>query len=292
MSDWRADRPFYVRADYEGHTALHWAAELGLSDAVSWLLRQPDVDVDIEAYDNAHTPLHAAASHGHLLIVQMLYQKADKSKYVSYGGDGAVLSPAFLALMNEHYDVAMWLVRAEEKRLGKESDPQAVRQLKESLLHLAAMLDSVDVLRLLIEGAHGADVDARDSEGNTALHLAYQVGNDDTVAYLRDRAGCDAQAVNHRGLTPAQLQPGHGHDESEDDEEDEQSESEDNEVGEESEEECESDVEQGLPDEAQENAEQAVQEECYLENLPQEIILRVRRPATVTRTRTRTRTQY
>jgi ankyrin repeat protein len=256
------------------------------------LLRQPDVDVDIEAYDNSHTPLHAAASHGHLLIVQMLYQKADKSKYASCGGDGAVLSPAFLALMNEHYDVAMWLVRAEEKRLGKESDPQAVRQLKESLLHLAAMLDSVDVLRLLIEGAYGADVDARDSEGNTALHLAYQVGNDDTVAYLRDSAGCDAQAVNHRGLTPAQLQPGHGHDESEEDEEDEQSESGDNEAGEESEDECESDVEQGLPEEARENADQVVQEECYLENLPQEIILRVRRPATVTRTRTRTRTSY
>jgi ankyrin repeat protein len=260
-------------SDYEGYTALHWAAELGQANTVSWLLRQPDIDVDIETYDKAHTPLHMAASHGHMLIVQMLYGKTDKTKTVATDDADQVLSPAFLALMNEHFDVAMWLVQAEEKRLGA-TDPQAVRQFKESLVHLAAMLDNVEVLRVLFEGPIGANADARDSEGNTPLHLAYQVGNAEGIAYLRNGAGCDPLAVNHEGLTPAQMECGEEGSESDGEREDE---SEENEGQREQEGGDESDGEDNVSQEARnEEDKEEVVGECYFESLPQEIILRVR----------------
>lgn len=115
-----------------------------------------------------------------------------------------VLSPAFLALMNEHYDVAEWLIKAEERRFLADKQYDAIRAMKTSLIHLAAMLDKPHLVRLLITGPYPAEINSRDDEGNTALHLAYQVGNTEAAQYLEE-AGCNQELLNDKGLRAIDL---------------------------------------------------------------------------------------
>jgi ankyrin repeat protein len=69
----------------------------------------------------------------------------------------------------------------------------------ESPLHLAAALEDDEVARLLL--SHGARVDAQDPHGNTPLHVAARHGNDLLVVdFLRH--GADVNATNALGETP------------------------------------------------------------------------------------------
>lgn len=164
--------------DYGGYTALHWAADLGNNSVAGRLLHQPGVDTEIKTYDASYTPLHFAAANGHLLIVQQLYshlakapcedaQPEDDENPIGNAREEETLSPAFLALMKEHYDVAAWLISAEERRLLSMANA-AIREMKTSLIHLAAMLNR-EIVQLLISGPYPADVNAQDEEGNTPL---------------------------------------------------------------------------------------------------------------------------
>lgn len=73
-----------------------------------------------------------------------------------------------------------------------------------TVLHSAVDADDVGVIEALI--AHGADPEARDRWGNTALWRAvYQLpGSRRTVTALLDR-GADPHAANNHGATPADL---------------------------------------------------------------------------------------
>ncbi|MFN3006330.1 ankyrin repeat domain-containing protein [Mycolicibacterium wolinskyi] len=63
-------------------------------------------------------------------------------------------------------------------------------------MHYAAADDELDVLRGLIR--EGAEVNARDDAGWTALHFAADRGNLDIAEELV-RAGDDVNATNNRG---------------------------------------------------------------------------------------------
>lgn len=94
-------------------------------------------------------------------------QPEDDENPIGNAREEETLSPAFLALMKEHYDVAAWLISAEERRLLSMANA-AIREMKTSLIHLAAMLNR-EIVQLLISGPYPADVNAQDEEGNTPL---------------------------------------------------------------------------------------------------------------------------
>jgi ankyrin repeat protein len=73
-----------------------------------------------------------------------------------------------------------------------------------TVLHSAVDADDVDAVEALI--AHGADLEARDRWGNTALWRAvYQLpGSRRMVTTLLDR-GADPHTANNHGATPAGL---------------------------------------------------------------------------------------
>ena len=72
-------------------------------------------------------------------------------------------------------------------------------------LHEACSVGRKDVVRLLLEDVHDADVDVRDKDGRTALHEACICGNDDVVRLLLCRsAGC-VNVTDNNGSTVLHL---------------------------------------------------------------------------------------
>jgi uncharacterized protein len=61
-------------------------------------------------------------------------------------------------------------------------------------------------VRYLVEEV-GLDVNARDHEGNTALHHAAARGDNEMILYLVSK-GADVQAVNREGQTTADMANG------------------------------------------------------------------------------------
>ncbi len=72
--------------------------------------------------------------------------------------------------------------------------------------HRYAPTGMLAAVRYLVEVLH-ADVNARDAEGNTALHNAASRGDNAMVLYLVSK-GADVKAVNRKGQTVADMANG------------------------------------------------------------------------------------
>jgi cytohesin len=72
----------------------------------------------------------------------------------------------------------------------------------ETALHSAARRGGAEIVEALIE--LGAELEARDEEGRTALHLATEWANEDFITALLE-AGADPRARTKAGLTPFDL---------------------------------------------------------------------------------------
>ena len=66
-------------------------------------------------------------------------------------------------------------------------------------MHTAAREGEVDVVKVLL--AAGADVEAKDEDGRTALHRAARAGHGDIVKVLIE-GGADVEAQEKDGRTP------------------------------------------------------------------------------------------
>jgi ankyrin repeat protein len=96
--------------------------------------------------------------------------------------------------------------RTEPARWVRSTEPWSVLG---NLLHSAARRgDVAEVRRLLLE--HGAEVDVRDNEGETALHCAATNGHHKVVALLLEH-GAEVDAEGYPGLTPLDLAATNGH---------------------------------------------------------------------------------
>jgi len=95
-----------------------------------------------------------------------------------------------------------WKIGRDEKDnliIARESfgSPQAT-----TLLSLGAINNWPDAVSFILE--NGGDVNAADSEGETALHKAAYTGADDMVNILLKK-GANIKAVNRDGMTPLHL---------------------------------------------------------------------------------------
>ena len=155
------------------------ASHDGLLDIVEWLLNH-GADVSVEGY-NCYTPLHYAASWGHLPICLMLIKhNADIDKRNEYGRSPlhTVASPH---VKRDEVDIMQVL-------LDHGADPNARDNGGFTPLswgvHSHASGGTIEGTCLLLK--HGAIIDAEDKRGRTPLQLALEFGHHDIANCLTE----------------------------------------------------------------------------------------------------------
>ena len=172
-------------------TPLHGAAVRGDVDKVRELLEGGKYDVNC-VDEIGWTPLHEAAFRGHLGVVRVLVSefRADVNAR-SNAGSTPFNSAMYSDYMNEEVAVALMNEFHCDTKGGT------------PYIHTACEKGWVNLVRALVE-KHGTgilkdDVTARDSKGNTPLHVAAMSGREDVVLPLINEFGCDVNVTGHLG---------------------------------------------------------------------------------------------
>ncbi|KAH9116360.1 hypothetical protein AeMF1_009691 [Aphanomyces euteiches] len=139
-------------ANANGYTPLRHAAFCGYLDVFKKLITC-DADIHAKNKKDADTPLHVAAWNGHFHIVEELMTH------------GIHLTPQ-TSLVTLHC--------IEHQGMDKPRCKHCNYKNGSTPLHHAACKGHVDVVKVLL--AHGAPIDARNSNGDTALHWASMNG--------------------------------------------------------------------------------------------------------------------
>ena len=154
------------RADYRrGYTPLHAAAAYNPTPGIVTALVAADADLDARD-DEGGTPLHAAWVNRRAIVEELLRSGADP------------------------------LARDED---GRVADPTSCANWNTTAFSRLALLSE---FTLCLEV--GEDVNARDSDGNTPLHLAAETVNSSAVLFLLE-ASADLNAANNLGATPLHI---------------------------------------------------------------------------------------
>lgn len=207
-----------------GWTALHHAAFHGRSDVVALLLEN---GAPVAArHPRGWTPLHRAAEHGSIEIVRMLIERGAPIDEKANGRSalGVAIAKGHKALVGYLVDQGADLGVLEErsgltpllyavmsrdlellgKLLAREASVDARLSDGESALHIAVALGDADSLALLLE--NGAKPNAKNATGRTPLHHAAITGSPELVAMLLE-ADADPAIVDESGKQPLDLVP-------------------------------------------------------------------------------------
>jgi ankyrin repeat protein len=166
-----------------GATSLHLAAFKGHEDVAELLLADK---ADVNAKDNeGRTPLSYAGSEWHKEVAELLRQHGGKD---------------FCAEIND----AIKAGNLEQVKVLLKEDPNLVHgrdSFGKTLMHTVVMWgkNRAETVELLL--ANRADVNARDTDGDTPLHLAVNLNDKDLVKLLLANKA-DVNARGNIGWTP------------------------------------------------------------------------------------------
>jgi ankyrin repeat protein len=161
------------QSDQLGRTAMHWAAEGGRGETITYLMSKGASATTRAA--RGLTPLMAAAMLGRTGVVQMLFERVWQVNLEE--ADEGGLTALHMAAMNGHAEVAAYL-------LSKQAEPNARDLENKTPLVRAAQQGHAAVARLLAQHLGRQRVDETDAEGGTALFWAAQEGHEETVDVL------------------------------------------------------------------------------------------------------------
>jgi hypothetical protein len=130
--------------------------------------------IDPNARDaHGKTPLHKAASEGHVHVARLLLEHGANPNAQGKSGE----TPLRIAAYNGHVEVVKLL-------LEYKADPNAKDKDGDAPLHAAARRGHVEIVKLLLE--YGADPKVKDKDGNTPLDLARKEGYDRVVSVIEE----------------------------------------------------------------------------------------------------------
>ena len=198
--------------DSSGESALQLAASLGNVDVVRRLL---DQGADPNALGRDTTPLGVAAYQGDPEIVALLLSRgADSNRAVPGSRRERHGTPLSMALMpvsgapQRNDDVRR--LRVVSLLLDAGADVDLRDRQGRTLLHVVAAHGDLKAAELLL--SRGAAINVVDAQGSTPLHLAVREGHAAVAAQLLDR-GADVRVKAGDGTTPLDLaarDPGDG----------------------------------------------------------------------------------
>ncbi|KAK7887769.1 hypothetical protein LTR67_009672 [Exophiala xenobiotica] len=169
-----------------GRNAMAVAAHCGNDEVVERLLRH---GATTSKKDHIGcTPLHLAASRGHVGVMRILL-----SEYISVEGKGpGEKTPLRLSCDNGHCEAAELLL-AHKARVNARDD----RNL--TSLHAAAKRGDVNIVDLLIR--NGAHIEAKDANFMNALHYACEGGHNGVIELLLNKKA-GLETPGSEGKTP------------------------------------------------------------------------------------------
>lgn len=206
-----------IPLDSEGLTPLHTAARGGASACIDALLGTDACkEVDVATAGNVGlTPLHLAALGGKQeACMVLLAHGADPNKAATAKSDGNCAGA-----MPLHFAVAARNVRTVSILIDAGADVKGVDGMGRTPLHVAAAAAAANnksgggnstngggallaILKMLEKNC--ADVNARDSDGNTPLCVAVAHGCVRVISELI-KMGADPEIVNADGQTPVHI---------------------------------------------------------------------------------------
>jgi cytohesin len=194
-----------------GNTPLHWAAFFGHSDLVELFLRHK-ANMDVKGNtefnmlgDGGDTPLDFAIQQGFTSIATMLITNgANLGPHKFYGE-----TPLHIATSKENVEL-MKLLLARGANVN--ACMQASWTSPESSLDIAVRGNSPEAVRLLIDSGASVQTKLRTHSGTntTLLHLWAEQGNTNIADQLL-AAGCDVNAKDGDGQTPLHIAVGQWH---------------------------------------------------------------------------------
>ncbi|XP_018569762.1 uncharacterized protein LOC108909819 [Anoplophora glabripennis] len=197
--------------DNDGKTSLHLAAEYGRLDIVKYLIAQGAHLND--GTNDGKTVLHLAAKHQKWDAVKCLVEHGVNINVKDYDGNTIL----HLAADCDKLDVVKYVVEHGANINVRANDGSAALHLVAGYNRLntgkcdtsqrsAAEYDRLNTADYLME--HGADINVKDNDGNTVLHLAAEFGRLDTVKYLLAQ-GATVDVRNNNGWTVLHLSAGY-----------------------------------------------------------------------------------
>ena len=163
-------------------TPLHVAIIYGNVTVVQLLLEH---GAEMEAKDiYQNTPLHLATAKMNMTVAQLPLEHGAKIEATDYSSE----TPLFAAVDEKQISIVRLL-------LGIGADVN-VKNTHNTVLHSASSYDSPDLMELLLE--HGAEIEAKDGDGDTPLLWAAVCGKIKTVTLLL-RLGADPKAAGGSG---------------------------------------------------------------------------------------------
>ena len=139
------------------------------------------------------TPLHRAATNGHLEVVKKLRTKGADVNALN----DDTFTPLSLAALHGKMDVVVFL-HESGARLST-PDPQSGRVFNWSPLSAAASRGYKEVAEYIVQKGGPMVLDVQDEDGWTALHYAARNGHEETVRYLKE-AGADLRVMDKKSM--------------------------------------------------------------------------------------------
>ena len=173
-----------------GKTPLHIAAQMGDSEKISIILK---MGADPESKDeNGNTFFHIAARLNHVEIVERFIDEV-KTKAKNYDGDTAI----HLACQNGDMQEITLLMESSNLEVRNKQQETALHVAAKSHKTPAAVVSHI--VNAAVKDNNWSVVDAKDVNGNTALHLAAISGRNEIMEALRH---LNPTLLNEEGESP------------------------------------------------------------------------------------------
>jgi uncharacterized protein len=175
--------------NFQGRTILHNVVSSKNRSLVKFLLKQKDIKINIQDQEG-NTALHRAIQERNIKMVKILLRNGVDTHIKNVDGD----TPWHCAIIANSKEIAEVLLKRGGTKIVETTNKSG-----ETALHLAIKYGYLSMAQWLLE--NGANINAKDVQGNTALHYAISLGREDLIKLLLQQKELQINARNNLANT-------------------------------------------------------------------------------------------